>query len=43
MSKADKKNNQQNKAHFTEEAQTLSKEKAAKRPPSLNNISKTST
>lgn len=38
--RADKKNNQQNNAHFTEEAQTLSSNKAADYVPSLNGIPK---
>ncbi|WNR42170.1 hypothetical protein [Paenibacillus roseipurpureus] len=40
VNKPDKKHNQQNAAHFTEEAQTLSKQNAAEFPPSLNQISK---
>jgi hypothetical protein len=40
VNQPDKKNNQQNAAHFTEEAQTLKKQKADDFPPSLNNISK---
>ncbi|MBH5316336.1 hypothetical protein I6N90_00755 [Paenibacillus sp. GSMTC-2017] len=38
--KADKKNNQQNHAHFTEEIQTLESNKAADYVPSLNGIPK---
>jgi hypothetical protein len=38
--KADKKENQQNHAHFTEEAQTLTSNKAADYDPSLNGIPK---
>lgn len=37
---ADKKNNQQNNDHFTEEAQTLTSKKAADYVPSLNGIVK---
>jgi hypothetical protein len=38
--RADKKNNQQNNDNFTEEAQTLTSNKAADFVPSLNGISK---
>ncbi|SFE75200.1 hypothetical protein SAMN04487969_10693 [Paenibacillus algorifonticola] len=38
--RADKKNNQQNNDHLTEEAQTLTSNKAADYVPSLNGISK---
>jgi hypothetical protein len=38
--RADKKNNQQNHAHFTEEPQTLTNNKAADYVPSLNHIYK---
>jgi len=38
--RADSKDNQQNNDHFTEEAQTLTNNKAADIVPSLNNISK---
>ncbi|WP_167388025.1 hypothetical protein [Paenibacillus ferrarius] len=38
--KADKKDNQQNNAHFTEEAQTLTSSKADDNVPSLNGIPK---
>ena len=38
--RADKKDNQQNNDHFTEEAQTLTSNKAADFVPSLNNIPK---
>ncbi|MGO4274432.1 hypothetical protein AB4Z22_32135 [Paenibacillus sp. TAF58] len=38
--KADKKENQQNHAHFTEEAQTLTNNNAADYVPSLNGIPK---
>ncbi|MFF2911127.1 MULTISPECIES: hypothetical protein [Bacillales] len=38
--RADKKNNQQNHAHFTEEPQTLTNNKAEDYVPSLNHISK---
>lgn len=38
--KADKKNNQQNHAHFNEEIQTLESNKAADYVPSLNDIPK---
>lgn len=38
--RADKKDNQQNHANFTEEAQSLTSNKAADYVPSLNGISK---
>lgn len=38
--KADSKHNQQNNAHFTEEEQTLTSNKADDYVPSLNGISK---
>ncbi|WP_341280578.1 hypothetical protein [Paenibacillus sp. FSL H8-0537] len=38
--RADKKNNQQNDDHLTEEAQTLTSNKANDYVPSLNGISK---
>jgi len=38
--RADSKDNQHNNDHFTEEAQTLTSDKAADYVPSLNNISK---
>lgn len=38
--RADKKNNQQNNDHFTEEAQTLTSNKAADYVPNLNGIPK---
>jgi hypothetical protein len=39
--RADKKNNLQNSAHFTDEAQTVTSGKAAETVPSLNGIAKT--
>jgi hypothetical protein len=41
--RADKKENQQNHAHFTEEAQTLNEQNAADFPASLNGITKNVT
>ncbi|GGF85650.1 MULTISPECIES: hypothetical protein [Paenibacillus] len=41
--RADKKNNQQNKAHFTEEPQTLTNSKLADYVPSLNGVTKNET
>ncbi|WP_205517022.1 hypothetical protein [Paenibacillus sp. SYP-B3998] len=38
--RADKKDNQQNNANFTEEAQTLTSDNAADYVPSLNGIPK---
>ncbi|MEW9698713.1 hypothetical protein [Paenibacillus sp. SI8] len=41
--RADSKANQQNHAHFTEEAQTLREQNAADFPASLNGITKNVT
>lgn len=41
--KAEKINNQQNNARFTEEAITLKENKAKELPPNLNNIDKNET
>jgi hypothetical protein len=40
FNKAEKKENQQNHASFTEEAVTLNKKKAAEYPSNVNGISK---
>ncbi|UJF35461.1 hypothetical protein [Paenibacillus hexagrammi] len=41
--RADSKNEQQNNAHFTEEAQTLTSKHAAEYAPNVNGISKNIT
>ncbi|MFF2479497.1 hypothetical protein [Paenibacillus sp. NPDC058071] len=40
INKSDKKDNQQNRSRFKEEAVTVNMDKFAKRPPSLNGINK---